>query len=690
MQSPRKETRNTSLSHRLEATRFERFSALVVLTAFGLTWPVLDLLGQNAEFFLARQSPKSEIAALALAATLGIPAAVGLIGSVPGWFGSWFAAAGVAVTAASLARLYLSRLPLPVTIDLAVALGLGIATTWAFFRYPVVRQIARYLLPAPLLLLAIFLLAMPAGAVIRESGSAVGNPVPVDDPLPVMMVVFDEFPVASIIDPEGDLREDLFPNFARLASDGVWYRNAMTVEQQTEHSVPAMLTGSVPDQSSTPIAGQHPFNLFTALRTSHDLHVREAITQLCPRQLCEGLAGSTTSLVRDVGVVAGHVLLPEPTTRNLPPIDEAWGGFGTVAEDFDVIDEFNELMEEGSRRPIDEMLARIDEGVGARPPLYYLHTLIPHHPWQYLPDGRSYPYVVGANPASEAGGWIDDEFLVAQGMQRHLLQVGYADFVLGELIAALEQEGVYDDALVIVVADHGISIKAGVDHQRTITDTTVGEIAAIPLFVKYPASHRAGEIDDRRALTIDILPTIADVLDADLPGDVEGSSLLDPPPDRQETTTHGPEGSVTYGTDGDEKLQVASHIEEWFPGGDPWVLRPRSSPDLVGRRVDVGSLTPSDITGRVREPELYEDVDTGGPVIPVRVGAVLGEQAEGDELIAVVVNGEIAAMTRSYVFEEEVSALAMVRPEQFVDGANRVDFLEVTADGELRLIASSG
>lgn len=672
-----------------EATRFERFSALAVLTTFGLTWPVLQLLGQNAEFFLARRSPKLEIVALALAATLVIPAVFGLIGSVPGRFGAWLAAGGIAITAASLARLYLSRLPMPVAANLVLALGLGIVVTWAFFRYSGARQVVRYLLPAPLALVAIFLLAMPVGAVIREPDSAVGNPVSVDEPLPVMMVVFDEFPVASIIDPEGDLREDRFPNFARLASDGVWYRNAMTVQQQTEHSVPAMLTGTVPGLSRTPVTGQYPFNLFTALRTSHDLHVREAITQLCPRQLCEGLTGSSASLVRDVGVVAGHVLLPEPASRDLPPIDEGWGDFRVVAGDFDARSEFNELLDEGVRRPIDDTLAGIDEGVEARPPLYYLHTLIPHHPWQFLPDGRSYPYVVGSNPASEAGGWIDDEFLVAQSMQRHLLQVGYADHVLGELIDALEREGTYDDALVIVVADHGISIKPGVDHQRTITETTVGEIAAIPLFVKYPGSHGGGVIDDRRALTIDILPTIADVLGADLPGDVEGSSLLDPAPDRRETTTHGPEGSVTYDTDGDEKLEVAQRIEEWFPGGDPWALRPGTSPDLVGRRLDVESLRESDIKGRVREPEIYEDVDTTGSVIPVRVGAVLGGTADGDELVAVAVNGEIAAMTRSYVFEGEAGVLAMVRPEHFVDGANRVDFLEVTADGDLRLIASS-
>ncbi len=29
-----------------------------------------------------------------------------------------------------------------------------------------------------------------------------------------------------------------------------------------------------------------------------------------------------------------------------------------------------------------------------RPPLFYVHAIVPHHPWQFLPDGRSYPFIV--------------------------------------------------------------------------------------------------------------------------------------------------------------------------------------------------------------------------------------------------------------------------------------------------------
>ena len=45
--------------------------------------------------------------------------------------------------------------------------------------------------------------------------------------------------LVELITADGDLRTDRYPNFARLAADSTFFRNAVTVEQQTEHSVPA-------------------------------------------------------------------------------------------------------------------------------------------------------------------------------------------------------------------------------------------------------------------------------------------------------------------------------------------------------------------------------------------------------------------------------------------------------------------
>lgn len=677
--------RDASLG-RVRPSRFDRFAAITVLALFAVTWPVLELLGNNAEFFFARNSSETEIVVLAVTLTLVIPPLVGAVGGLPGRVGESATVAALLILATTLALLYVRRLDIPWWVSLLVALIAGGLLTLLFYRSKGLRQAGRYLLGSPAVMILVFLFATPAGAVVLGRSSDVDGLVAVDAPAPVVMIVFDEFPVASIIDAEGRLRGARYPNLGRLASEGVWFPNAVTVAQQTEHSIPAMLTGSMPDRSLTPFAGQYPFNLFTELQGTHDLRVHEAITQLCPRSLCQGVAGTDTPILRDVSVVAGHVLLPEPLADHLPPIDTSWGDFEATSGGFDPTEEFRETLQSDPRRPVDRFIEEIRGFDGELPPLFYLHALIPHHPWQLLPDGSRYPIVFASNPAaSDGGGWNADEFLVAQSAQRHLLQVGYADRVVGEVVAALEEAGIYQESLVFVVADHGISFTPGVEHRREITPSTVGEIAAIPLFVK-PPGGTAGVVDGRRALTIDILPTVAHVLGADLTSAMAGFSLLGPAPERTETTTFGPEGAVTYGPQGEEKLEAASNLESLVPNGDPWAVRPAGSPDLMGERIDLSALDASSLRGRIADPSLYQNIDVYSGVVPVRVDGYLYGDLDGTEVVAVSVNGVVGAVTRSYSFEGESLFQAMIPPELLVDGPNTIGLVEVGEDGTLSRI----
>ena len=101
-----------------------------------------------------------------------------------------------------------------------------------------------------------------------------------------MLVIFDEFPVHSLMGADGRIDKRLYPNFARLAADATWYRNTASVDQDTPYAVPAILDGRLPRQDRLPVAADHPQNIFSLFGTRYELHVREDATALCAPTLC--------------------------------------------------------------------------------------------------------------------------------------------------------------------------------------------------------------------------------------------------------------------------------------------------------------------------------------------------------------------------------------------------------------------
>jgi hypothetical protein len=153
--------------------------------------------------------------------------------------------------------------------------------------------------------------------------------------------------------------------------------------------------------------------------------------------------------------------------------------------------------------------------------------MLPHSPWTYLSSGERYD--VRAAPGwGPDEVWSDNQAAVDQHWQRHLLQLGYADRVLGRLLARLRATGLYGRAALVVTADHGVSFRAG-QKRRPLSAANLQDIAYVPLFVKLPGQER-GHAVERPSRTIDILPTLADASDVRIPWDVDGHSLLGPRP----------------------------------------------------------------------------------------------------------------------------------------------------------------
>ena len=103
-------------------------------------------------------------------------------------------------------------------------------------------------------------------------------------------------------------------------------------------------------------------------------------------------------------------------------------------------------------------------GGGAGPTLYMQHALLPHEPWIYLPSGRQ-NRPSGKDPVGAVNRPIGfhDPDLTDHNHLRHLLQVGSVDREIGLLIRRLRSEGLFDRALIAVVADHGYSFEVGAE-----------------------------------------------------------------------------------------------------------------------------------------------------------------------------------------------------------------------------------
>ncbi|HSO50795.1 MAG TPA: hypothetical protein VLS86_09625, partial [Acidimicrobiia bacterium] len=294
--------------------------SLGAVGAFALAQPLLDLLGRNPEFFIARGFTPLDVlllplALLTLPATLAVPVlALRLVGPRTSAIAHLIALGALfALLVASVWVALLGSETPPGVFGLVTVLS-GAAFAVAYLRFPTLQSAVGYASWALLAFPAWFLIMTPASDVAFASAGDLPETGEISNPGPIVMLVFDEFPLATIIDSDGELLDELFPNFAQLAEDGIWYRNGVGVRQQTEEALPTILTGIGADPGSIPIASDHPLNLFTLLSDAYDIAAVETVTDLCPDFACtnssrriEPFATRWSALTVDLAVVYGHL-----------------------------------------------------------------------------------------------------------------------------------------------------------------------------------------------------------------------------------------------------------------------------------------------------------------------------------------------------------------------------------------------
>jgi hypothetical protein len=660
---------------------------LAVLWTFAVAQPLFDLLKDNPEFFAARGSSGFDIVsfsvllvALPPALLLAIELLAGLAGAAARRAVHVVLLGGLVTLVAAQALKKAFDTSDPVLIVLSIAIGAGLALLWR--RAEPVRSFLNVLSPVPIVFLALFLfsgsiseLAFPEEAKARTIGGVTQSNI--------VVVLLDELPVNTLVDAEGKLDTERFPGFGELAENATWFENAYTVYDSTERAQPAIMDGNLPEKDKQPISGDHPNSIFTLFGKTHRMNVSEEATTVCSRDVCqderldESYADRMSSMTEDLGLVWLHVVAPPDMESELTSVSENWGNFGGAAED----EAAAPTRDLGPRaRAVRAKLnggrpARFQDWIdsirpGRLPALNFKHTLLPHVPWQYLPSGRRYrrqpnDAIPGlSNQAYEDQGQLDVLF------QRHVLQTQFTDLELQNLWDKLKSEGMWDDSLIVVAADHGVAFPKDVQRRR-LTRETAAEIAPIPLFIKAPGQQR-GEVDDAY-----------DILNLDPKVEMDGKSAFSDEVQSRDELRFLIRNSfevLRIPTDefAAERRVVIDRNQRLVGSGADGPARPFQlgpNQDLIGE--------PASAAGEPLDVELsyapeYGRVDPAAGYVPAHVvGKVNGPDRHPRD-IAIAVNGTIVAVGNTFelVEGEDGELVSVMVPEMaFRKGSNDVQVL---------------
>jgi arylsulfatase A-like enzyme len=171
----------------------------------------------------------------------------------------------------------------------------------------------------------------------------------------------------------------------------------------------------------------------------------------------------------------------------------------------------------------------------------------------------------------------------------------YIDRQIGEVLDALEQGGVLEDTIVVFTSDHGDMV-AGHGMVHKLVCCGYDELMRVPFLIRWPKRLPQGRTSPALVSSVDLLPTLAELMGLPLPDAVDGRSfagLL-----TAETETHR---DIVF-TSSCQRNTVAT-TADWKYNLN-WGFAQARIDELYNRREDPGELD-----NRINTPEVVEVVD---------------------------------------------------------------------------------
>ena len=280
------------------------------------------------------------------------------------------------------------------------------------------------------------------------------------------------------------------------------------------------------------------------------------------------------------------------------------------------------------------------------PTFLYVHTMDPHVP--YAPpapfDRMFEPHATAEHPAHDPRSDYKEPLDLERMVAQYDGDVAFGDREFGRFVRELKALGLYDDALVLFMADHGEEF---LDHGRWLHGRSLfDELIRIPLVLKLPGGRGRGARIERQVQGVDVMPTLLEAMGAPLPPDLVGRplqrALENGEPARPALAEISHRGFVAHGV----RTEEEKFVRRFSPDDDELLFDLRKDP---GEKTSIAEANPERVRLRKAQVEAGMAQNPFRYVLQARGGGRLALRLETHGWLEAVETSGLGPQERSVV-----------------------------------------
>ncbi len=284
------------------------------------------------------------------------------------------------------------------------------------------------------------------------------------------------------------------PNIDRLAEEGVRFANASTVTSRTAPSHFSMFTSRYPQEHGAKLNG------FAPPQNMKFLYLPQ--------------------ILQKFGYKNAAFISSWPLTKKLTKLDRFFDVYDQdLGRSYQTINSMR-FAEDVAPRAMSWLEKSKDSG----PFFCWVHFFDPHSPYDFRAEYEAKEKTGKPDLTQERG-----QGSILEDVKAYNSEIFYTDHWVGKLLGKIDELGLRENTIVVLLADHGESLgeKEYQGHSRRLWESVVH----IPMIVRFPGEIEAGRVVDAKVNILDIMPTLLDLTvkrnnpEATIPTEMVGRSL---------------------------------------------------------------------------------------------------------------------------------------------------------------------